>query len=103
MLRQSIVCWFPNHSKQKKNTKIPGFNGKTSFNSVLIDAKRDEIAALASELAENAPPGSKNWFSKYQIARAKIKRGLSESEREELVAKQKEWDEVGVPPEVQSE
>lgn len=100
---QSIVNWFPNHSKTRRNVKIPGFTGKVTFTDVLVDVKKDAIAEKAVELAQGAAPGSTVWLARYREAMRDIRVGLTKEEKQEIVKIQEERERRGVPPEIQAQ
>ncbi len=83
--------------------KIPGFNNKITFDSVVAFHKKQDIEA-AAKLAGGNPEGSegsRTWIKYYQGAKKEIKENLTDAERAQYLAEVDEWKRVGVPMEVQ--
>jgi len=82
--------------------KIPGFNYKVTFNTVLNARKKQEIQEEVKRLAGGAE-NSKKWLPHYQNAKKAVKEGLTEDEKESIEDEVEEWNTKGVPSAVQAE
>ena len=103
VITQQIFNWFPNHAATQRKMKIPGFNNKITFDSVVAFRKKKEIEA-AAKVASGDPDGtegSRTWLKHYQGAKKEIKENLTELECEAYNAEVAEWKKSGVPMEVQ--
>ncbi|KAF8956035.1 hypothetical protein BDZ97DRAFT_1925910 [Flammula alnicola] len=99
--KKSIFNWFPNHAPTERRMKIPGFNLKVTFDSVVAERKKKEIEEEAKEQA-GGEHESKHWIKYYQGAKKAVKEGLSDEERAEYEREVEEWKTRGVPKEVQA-
>lgn len=61
---------------------------------------KDKIHELVAK-ATKAEPGHKDWLPHYPAALTQVLEGLTEEEREEAEKTLEEWNEDGVPREVQ--
>ena len=82
--------------------KIPGFNVKITFNTVLNARKKVEIQEEVKKLAGGAE-SSKKWLPHYQNAKRIVKERLTEDEKESIQDEVEEWNTTGVPSAVQAE
>lgn len=99
--------------------RIPGFNIKTSYGSLISSVKKDEIEIEAKRLAqehmeEQAAAGiepmsqseagsSKNWIRFYSAAKSIVRKRMNKEEKEELITKLEEWEKGGIPRDVQAQ
>ena len=82
--------------------KIPGFNDKVTFDSVVLFHKKQEIEALAKSMAgEVATEDSQKWLPFFQTAKKQVKANLTDQETEDYLKEVEEWETNGVPLEVQ--
>ncbi len=99
---QQIFNWFPNHASTARKMKIPGFNCKVTFDSVVLYHKKKEIEELAISMAgEGAAENNRKWFPFFQTAKKQIKNELSDEETDEYMQEVSEWEKNGVPLDVQ--
>ena len=82
--------------------KIPGFNAKVTFDSVVNARKKDEIREEAKRLSGGGENNAK-WFPHYQTAKKRVKEGLSMEERNAFEEEVEEWKRNGIPSVVQGE
>lgn len=80
--------------------KIPGFNCKVTFDSVVLFHKKKEIEDIAKGLAGGAE-SSRIWIRYYQGAKKQVKENLTDTEYDEYTRELEEWKKKGVPLEVQ--
>lgn len=80
--------------------KIPGFNCKVTFDSVVLVKKKAEIDELVTELSAGAQD-SRTRLKYFQGAKKQVKENLTEDEYEEYARVLEEWKKKGVPLEVQ--
>ena len=73
--------------------KIPGFNAKMMFDSVVNARKKDEIWEEAKMLSRGV----------YQTVKKRVKEGLSVDERNAFEEEVEEWKRNGIPSVVQGE
>ncbi len=82
--------------------KIPGFNCKVTFDSVVLHHKKKEIEELAMSMAgEGTAENNRKWFPFFQTAKKQIKNELSDEETEQYMQEVSEWEKNGVPLDVQ--
>ena len=99
---QQIFTWFPNHTATSRKMKIPGFNYKVTFDSVVLYHKKQEIEALAkSKAGSGSAEDSRKWLPYFQPAKKEVKAKLTDKEKEGYLREVKEWENNGVPLEVQ--
>ena len=85
----------------KRGLKIPGFNLKVTFDTVVNTKKKREIQEEVEKLSGNAED-SRKWLPYYQTAKKNVKEGLSEEERKEIEMEVDVWKASGIPREVQA-
>ena len=99
---QQIFTWFPNHASTARKMRIPGFNCKVTFDSVVLYHKKKEIEELAQSMAgKGGAESHRKWFPFFQTAKKNIKKNLSDEEMEAYLKEVKDWEKDGVPLDVQ--
>ena len=73
-----------------------------SFNTVLIYLCGDQIASIVDEASGNARRGSKQWICHYMPSMKDVRKNLSEEEIAAIFEVKEEWENAGVPEELQA-
>ena len=81
--------------------KIPGFNNRATFDTVLTAKKKTEILEEA-KIRAGGSEDSKKWLPHYQGAKKAVKEILTDEERRMIEEEVEEWNTKGVPSDVQA-
>ena len=99
---QKITNWFNNNAPRHKGSKeAKAKHVKTcTVRDVIKVSHQEQIHALIAQETKEAS-GSADWLKHYPAALSKIMENLTEAELEEAEDTMKEWNEEGVPREIQ--